>query len=204
MYSEDQFLPVSALQHFLYCERQCALIHLERVWEENRFTAEGKVLHDKAHTGPDESRPGVRITRGLPVASARLGLSGVCDVVEFHTSGEVLPVEYKRGRPKTHRADEVQLAAQAIALEEMLNRTVDLGLLFYGKTRRRKEVAIDTTLRELTTNLAMRLHALINHGCTPPAEFSASKCNACSLLPICLPKANSRKRGAAAWFASQL
>lgn len=113
-------LPISALQHLLYCERQCALIHVEQVWAENQFTAEGNVMHEKAHEGPDERRDGVRIVRGLPVKSEALGLSGQCDVVEFHCDGSVLPIEYKRGKPKAHRADEVQLCAQALCLEEML------------------------------------------------------------------------------------
>jgi CRISPR-associated exonuclease Cas4 len=123
-----ELLPISALQHLLYCERQCALIHVEQVWAENQFTAEGQVMHEKAHEGPDEMKAGVRIARGLAVKSEALGLSGQCDVVEFHLVGtrcaardfSVLPIEYKRGKPKAHRADEVQLCAQAMCLEEML------------------------------------------------------------------------------------
>ena len=134
MYTEDQLIPISALQHWLYCPRQCALIHLEQAWEENRFTAEGKVMHARAHDAPDESRPGVRITRGLPVRSLRLGLSGQCDVVEFHAGGRILPVEYKRGRPKAHRADEVQLCAQALCLEEMLGAVIPGGLPLLWRT----------------------------------------------------------------------
>ena len=125
--SEENLLPLSALQHLLFCERQCALIHIEQVWTDNEFTAEGNILHERAHNGPDESRSGVRIARGLPVRSFELGLSGQCDVVEFHERKvggkiveviEVLPVEYKRGKPKAHAADEVQLCAQALCLEE--------------------------------------------------------------------------------------
>ena len=146
MIPDNDLLPLSALQHFLYCPRQCALIHLEQAWAENRFTAEGQRLHQNAHEGPDESRPGIRITRGLPVVSRKLGLSGQCDIVEFHADGSVIPVEYKRGKPKAHRADEVQVAAQAMALQEMLGVEIPFGLLFYGKTRRRKDVPIDTAL----------------------------------------------------------
>lgn len=204
MFPEDQLLPLSALQHLLYCPRQCALIHLEQVWDENRFTAEGNRLHARAHDGPDESRPGVRITRGLPVASRTLGLSGQCDVVEFHSDGAVLPVEYKRGRPKAHRADEVQLAAQGIALEEMLGVGIPRGLLFYGKTRRRKEVVLDEELRRLTANLAAGLHRMISSRTTPAAEYEAKRCDACSLIGLCKPKALRFKRGAARWFTRQL
>jgi hypothetical protein len=116
---EESLLPLSALQHYLHCPRQCALIHLEEVWAENEFTAEGRVVHERAHEGPDERRAAVRTMRGNPVVSRALGISGQCDVVEFHADGTVLPVEDKRGKPKGHRADEVQLCAQAVALEEM-------------------------------------------------------------------------------------
>jgi CRISPR-associated exonuclease Cas4 len=129
-FSEDQLLPLSALQHLLFCKRQCALIHVEQVWAENVFTAEGNVLHERAHNGPDATQPGVRIVRGLPVRSLALGLSGECDVVEFHGSSAVLPVEYKRGKPKGHAADEVQLCAQALCLEEMLHQSVVRGALY--------------------------------------------------------------------------
>ncbi len=202
MNPDDDLLPLSALQHFLYCPRQCALIHLEQAWAENRFTAEGRRMHANAHDGPDESRPGVRITRGLPVASKRLGLSGQCDVVEFHADGTVLPIEYKRGKPKAHRADEVQVCAQAMALEEMLGIEIPLGLLFYGKTHRRFEVALDTTLRALCTELAQQLHQLIDSRHTPSAEYDVRKCDACSLIDLCKPRAP--RRSAAAYVKSQI
>ncbi len=199
-------LPISALQHLLFCERQCALIHVEREWSENRFTAEGRVMHERAHAGPDESRPGVRISRGMEVASARLGLFGQCDVVEFYQEGRVIPVEYKRGKPKSHRADEVQLCAQALCLEEMLGRPVPLGALFYGEPRRRSEVPFDEALRALTVDTATRLHTLIDSRQTPPA-YREKKCDHCSLLPLCMPAIFSRPavgEGAAAWFIRQL
>ena len=205
-YNEDQLLPISALQHLLFCERQCALIHVEHVWTENEFTAEGRVLHERAHEGTDETRAGgkVRITRGLPVRSLELGLSGQCDVVEFHDgAGAVLPVEYKRGKPKAHAADEVQLCAQALCLEEMLARPVDRGALYYGQRRRRTEIVFDEPLRVLTRETARRLHELIASGVTPSA-VRETKCDACSLLPLCLPDALRFRRGAAAWFTSQL
>lgn len=181
-------LPISGLQHILYCPRQCALIHLDQEWSENRFTAEGRVLHDRAHDGPDESRPGIRITRGLPVRSELLSIHGVCDIVEFHQDGTVIPVEYKRGKPKAHRADEVQLCAQALCLEETLNLTIPEGFLFYGKPRRRTEVAFDGTLRELTRATAADFHRLISDRRMPEAIYESKKCGACSLQDACLPK----------------
>lgn len=197
-------LPISALQHLLFCERQCALIHLEQAWAENQFTAEGNVMHEKAHDGPDEQRQGVRITRGLPVKSELLGLSGQCDVVEFHADGSVLPVEYKRGKPKAHRADDVQLCAQALCLEETLSLSVPEGRLFYGLTRRRLDVVFDEELRELTRQTTQRLHDLIASRVTPPAEYEARKCDSCSLKELCMPEAMRFRRGVQSWFDRQL
>ena len=204
MFTEDQLLPLSALQHWLYCPRQCGLIHLEQVWAENQFTAEGQVLHHKAHEGPDESKAGVRITRSMPVRSFSLGISGQCDIVEFHRNGDVVPVEYKRGKPKSHRADEVQLCAQAMCLEEMLGVTVASGFLFYGENRRRTPVEFDAALRLLVTDTATALHAMIDSRVTPSAEYAPRRCDACSLIDLCQPKALRFKRGAQAWFAAAL
>jgi CRISPR-associated exonuclease Cas4 len=217
MFSEAELLPLSALQHWLFCPRQCGLIHLEQAWAENRFTAEGRVLHEKAHDGPDETRAGVRITRGLPVRSLTLGISGQCDVVEFHASGDlrfeisnlksaarVVPVEYKRGKPKSHRADEVQVCAQALCLEEMLGIAIDSGCLYYGEKRRRTEVVFDPELRELVIETAAALHAMIAARQTPLAEYEPRRCDACSLIDECLPKTLRFKRGAAAWFRASL
>lgn len=203
-YSDDQLLPLSALQHYLFCPRQTALIHLEQAWADNRFTAEGNVLHDKAHDGHDESRPGVRITRSLPVVSRRLGISGQCDIVEFHADGTVVPVEYKRGKPKSHDADETQLCAQAMCLEEMLGVSIAEGFLFYGQQKRRTTVAFDAGLRELVETTTHALHELIAARITPPAEYDARRCDACSLIEFCQPKALRLKRGTAAWFATAL
>ena len=195
-------LPLSALQHLLFCERQCALIHVERLWEENRFTAEGRVLHEKVDEGRGESRPGVRITRSLQLRSEVLGLHGVADVVELHRLPDggwlPFPVEYKRGKPKAHDADLVQLCAQAMCLEEGFGTPVPQGAMFYGQTRRRLDVIFDEGLRELTRRTAARLHKLIESGVTPRA-VREKKCEACSLLEVCLPEAMSRPRGAAAW-----
>lgn len=201
MFRETDLLPISALQHLLFCERQCALIHLERLWAENRLTVEGRRLHDRAHSATHESRGDVRIVRGLSLRSLRLGLAGVADVVEFHrgdsvTKPQPMPIEYKRGRPKAHDADRVQLCAQAICIEEMLDTAVPCGALFYGKTRRRQDVAFDQALKRITEQAAERLHAMIASGVTPPARREP-KCDNCSLLNLCLPDSFERGRGAA-------
>ena len=190
MHDESSLLPISALQHLLFCERQCALIHIEQLWSDNVFTAEGNLLHERTHEGPDESRPGVRITRALPVRSLDLGLSGQCDVVEFHlgsagaspalesaslSSCTITLVEYKRGKPKAHAADEVQLCAQALCLEEMLGRPIASGALFYGKRRRQTPVKFDETLRGLTRESARRLHSLFASRVTPSAVRVCSR-----------------------------
>ena len=192
MFAEDDLLPLSALQHLLFCERQCALIHLEQIWVENPLTAEGRHLHAQADSGIQESRGDLRIARALPLRSLRLGLSGRSDVVELHRTAEgtwrPFPVEYKRGRPKSHRADEVQLCAQALCLEEMLGVDVPAGALFYGQTRHRLDVALDAELRRLTEDTAARLHRLIASGITP-APVREPKCDQCSLLPVCMPAA---------------
>jgi CRISPR-associated exonuclease Cas4 len=219
-FSESDLLPLSALQHLLFCERQCALIHIEGLWAENRLTAEGRHLHTKVHEGPGESRGDLRIARGVPLRSYRLGLSGIADAVEFHrpTKDEPVegttravdpvclrpfPVEYKRGRPKRHRADEVQLCAQALCLEEMLHTHVPAGALFYGKTRRRTDVGFDRDLRELTVTAAARLHEMIRSGVTPRA-VREPKCKSCSLLDLCLPDAMARGRSAARYLERSL
>ena len=199
-----ELLPISALNHLLYCERRAALVHIEQLWTENMFTAEGNVMHEKAHDGPDELKAGVRIVRGLGVKSEALGLSGQCDVVEFAADGSVLPVEYKRGKPKAHRADEVQLCAQALCLEEMLGAKVPEGRLFYGQTRRRTDVIFDQELRALTVEAAQRLHELITSRETPPAVYEERKCDACSLIELCMPQAMRFQKGAGAWFERQM
>jgi len=204
VFSDDQLLPLSALQHWLYCPRQCALIHLEQAWAENRFTAEGQVLHKKAHEGPDETRAGVRITRSLPVHSYQLGVSGQCDIVEYHADGRIVPVEYKRGKPKSHRADEVQLCAQAMCIEEMLEVAIPGGELFYGEKRRRTAVAFDAELRRLVGETAAQLHAMMAARVTPQAEYAPRRCDACSLIGICEPHSLRHRRGAGAWFQNHL
>lgn len=185
----DDYLPISALQHLLFCERQCALIHIEQVWTENVFTAEGRVLHERADIPGTENRPGVRIVRALRLTSDRLNLSGIADIVEFHKAenGEIpYPVEYKRGRRGEFLHDAIQLCAQAMALEEMLGIPVPEGALYYHKTRRRQTVAIDGSLREKTQKAAKHLHELIKSGVTPPPKVG-KWCQSCSLLDACMP-----------------
>lgn len=189
----DNPIPLSALQHAVYCLRQAALIHIERVWAENRFTAEGRVLHDVTHeAGERKGRRGVRRVTGLALACRRLNLAGVADLVEFSAGpeGEIaFPVEYKRGKPKRHRADEVQLCAQALCLEEMTGRPVPEGALFYGETKRRVVVPFDAELRQLTEDTARAFGALVAEGVTPPPVWRAERCRACSLIDLCRPKA---------------
>lgn len=214
IYSDDDLLPISALQHLLYCPRQCALIYLEQVWSENLFTAEGRAMHDKVHDGGTESRGDIRTATGVRLVSRELGLFGQADVVEFHKSpGEInesgqavavrlpgakgfwrpFPVEHKRGKPKSHRADEVQLCAQALCLEEMLEIHIPAGALFYGAIRRRQDVAFDAGLRDLTSQAAEDLHKLMLLGATPPAKYDKNRCDRCSLLDACQPNTESKK-----------
>jgi CRISPR-associated exonuclease Cas4 len=191
----DDPIPLSALQHAVYCLRQAALIHVERLWEENRFTAEGRVLHDVAHEPANRRRPGLRRVTALPLACRRLNLAGVADLVEFRAGpdGEdAYPVEYKRGKAKLYRADEVQLCAQAFCLEEMTGRTVPEGALFYAETKRRLVVPFDEELRRLTEEVAGAFGALFAAGRTPPAVYRADRCRSCSLLDLCRPKAAAR------------
>ena len=197
MYTEDDLIQLSALQHLVFCERQCALIHIEQLWNENLFTAEGRIMHDKVDTANHESRGNIRIEYGVPIRSLRLGLIGKADVVEFHRMDDgtwmPFPVEYKRGKPKADNCDKVQLCAQALCLEEMLDVEVPSGALFYGKKRRRTDVVFDGALRQQTEEAAMRLHELIESGRTPKPVYTA-KCDSCSLMQICLPKTIERKR----------
>lgn len=199
---ESDLLPLSGVQHVVFCERQAALIHVEGLWEDNPLTIEGSYLHETANTGVGETRGSLRIARGLPLRSLRLGLAGIADVVEFRktddpTAGarlsgleglwKPLPVEYKRGKPKPYRADEVQLCAQGVCLEEMLGIGVQRGALFYGKTRRRKIIEFDQELRELTETAAMRFRQIIESGRTPVVHRHP-KCRRCSLLGVCKPE----------------
>lgn len=215
MYAEDNLLPLSAIADFVFCPRRAALHRLEQVWQENLATAEGHVLHDRADSGASESRGDVRIARALLLRSLRLGLTGKTDIVEFHrlpdgTDGVKLPraagvwrpfpVEYKRGILRHEAAYAVQLCAQAICLEEMLQTTVPAGALFYGLSKRRLEVTFTESLLRATEAAAAGLHELIAAGKTPPPNYE-KKCTKCSLFDLCLPQTTSGK-SARAYLAS--
>ncbi len=188
---DDDLIPLSALQHYLYCPRQCALIHVEQQWAENRHTAEGRLLHQRVDTPQIERRRDVRTVSAMPLLALVLGITGKADVVEFHRTedGErPHPVEFKRGRPKRHRADEVQLCAQALCLETMLDKRIEDGALFYGETRRRKDVVFDAELRDLTLRTIAQTRAMLSSGSTPAAQYEPRKCDKCSLIDTCQPK----------------
>ena len=202
---EDTLVPVSALQHYLFCPRQCALIHVERLWAEDGKTAEGRILHERVDGGRPDRRRGVRTVRNLPIRSLALSVTGKADAVEFHGTEPTVPypIEYKRGRPKAHRADEVQLCAQALCLEEMFGTPVVEGALFYGETRRRTVVAMDATLRRLTAETAIAVRAMIAADRTPP-PIAMPGCKQCSLHDLCRPKRLERAPNVARWLAGQL
>nr|WP_314071508.1 CRISPR-associated protein Cas4 [uncultured Roseococcus sp.] len=201
---EDALIPLSALQHHLFCPRQCALIHVEQLWAEDVATAEGRLLHEKVDAGRPETRPGIRVARGLALRSLALGVSGKADAVEFRgRPPQPFPVEYKRGKPKPHRADEVQLCAQAICLEEMFGRPVPEGALFYGTTRRRLVVAFDEELRALTSRVAAEARANLLAGRTP-SPVRLSGCRRCSLQDLCQPDRLAAPPSISRWLAGQL
>lgn len=196
----DEPVMLSALQHFVFCRRQWALIHLEQLWQENERTVDGRLLHERAHDEKQVERRGdLLIVRGLRVRSSALNAVGICDVVEFHRqeggvklpgydgTWQPYPVEYKRGRTKTHDADEVQLCAQAMCLEEMLLAEIPEGSLYYGETRRRQRVCFTPELRQRVKDLLAEMQQYIRRGHTPRAK-PAKGCSACSLQELCLPK----------------
>lgn len=199
--NEEDYLPISGLQHFLFCKRQWALIHIEGLWVENVLTAEGRILHEKAHDPfAQEKRGGLLVARAMPVCSKALGLSGECDVVEFRASpGGVplfgregtyvpYPVEYKRGKPKREDFDIAQLTAQAFCLEEMLACKIEKGAMYYGEPRRRTEVVFTPELREKTAAAITEMHRLFARRQTPKVRKHKG-CAACSLRGQCLPAA---------------
>ncbi|MFZ5808293.1 MAG: CRISPR-associated protein Cas4 [Chloroflexota bacterium] len=198
-YSPDELLPLSGIQHFLFCRRQWALIHVERQWQDNVLTAEGKLLHQRVDDPfLTETRNGVITARSVPVASYRLGLTGICDVVEFTISSEGVslpgknglyqpaPVEYKRGKPKPDPCDNAQLCAQAICLEEMLSVEIPAGFLYYGEIRHRVKVELNRELRRLVEEMADEMHAYFQRGYTPRVK-PFKGCRSCSLAEVCLP-----------------
>ena len=222
--SEESTVMLSALQHYLFCPRQCALIHVEGVWTENFLTAAGRQLHERVDRRGGETRRDVHLATALRLVSKRLGLTGVADMVEFHSeespndengcriaaklSGRSgfwrpFPVEYKRGSPKAHRADEVQLCAQALCLEEMLGVTIASGALFYGETRRRSNVTFDAELRSLTEDVAAKVHELFRSGETPLPIFT-NGCRGCSLFETCRPEDVGGRDSARRWIGNLL
>jgi CRISPR-associated exonuclease Cas4 len=200
---EWELIAVSALNQYAYCPRRCALIFIEQLWDENIFTAEGKIMHEKADSNKHESRGNIRIDYSVPLRSLRLGLVGKADVVEFHRmddrTWQPFPVEYKRGKPKTGNCDRVQLCAQAICLEEMLDVTITEGALFYGQTRRRDDVVFDEKLRIETADITRKVREMLATGITPKPEYS-KKCEQCSLLELCMPKTCSKTKSASSYL----
>lgn len=202
---DEDFILISGLQHLLFCPRQWALIHMEGVWGENSLTASGRVLHEKAHSGADESRPGLIVTRSLPLRCERLNIDGVADVVEFHHADDGVelprrrgrwrpfPVEYKNGRPKKNDCDRVQLCAQAVCLEEMLGCAVPSGALFYGAARRREDVEFSLALRAKLEESVARAREMMKRGVIPP-PVRDKRCRSCSLAGVCQPDAGRSVR----------
>lgn len=215
-YTPDELLPLSGIQHFLFCRRQWALIHVEQQWKENVLTVEGKLLHKRVDNPFfTESRDGVITARSVPVASYQLGLSGVCDVVEFSESLEGVklpgreglylpaPVEYKRGHEKRDPVDEAQLCAQAMCLEEMLSVSISAGYLYYGETRHRVAVELTAELRGLVRSMSAEMHTYFQRGYTPRVKTSKA-CKSCSLADICLPALQEKVIAASRYIRQQL
>lgn len=199
-YPEDKYLMISGIQHFKFCRRQWALIHIEQQWAENVHTVTGELMHKKAHDPYlTEKRKDTIITRALPVSSGTLGVNGECDIVEFHKVEDgirlhghrglycVYPVEYKKGKPKETDEDHLQLAAQAMCLEEMFSTDIPEGAIFYGETRRREIVPISAQLRKEVADILEEMHQYYERGYTPKVKYQKA-CSACSLKEICLPE----------------
>ncbi|MBN1482260.1 CRISPR-associated protein Cas4 [candidate division KSB1 bacterium] len=209
--NDDTYLPISALQHFVFCRRQCALIHIERQWQENVLTARGRIEHNRVHEGYKEVRRGRRQLSGLHIRSEKLSLQGQLDVLElesldaraednlsiFGVQGmwDIYPVEFKHGQSKQNDCDRVQLCAQALCLEEMTGLSVCSASLFYHRIRKREDVLLDDSLRQKTIRIAREFHALFDSGITP-APVYGSWCKACSMLHVCLPKKMGKRTSA--------
>lgn len=199
-YKEDEYLMISGIQHFKFCRRQWALIHIEQQWAENVHTVIGELMHEKAHDPYlTEKRKDVLITRSMPVSSRELGVSGECDIVEFHQKEdgvklfghrglyEIFPVEYKKGKPKMDVEDILQLTAQAMCLEEMFSTVINSGAVYYGETRRRENIEFTEELHQQVRDMFAEMHQYYDRRYTPKVKWSKA-CNACSLKDICLPK----------------
>ncbi len=214
-YNEEDFLLLSGIQHFTFCRRQWALIHIEQQWAENFLTVDGDILHERAHDDSlRETRGNIVISRGMPIVSRTLGATGVCDIVELHKSKNgvpiqglegnfiPIPIEYKRGKPKTGEEDVLQLAAQAICLSEMLLCDVPKGYLYYGETGRRTPVEINDTLKEHVYKIFSEMHELYQKRHTPVCKPTKA-CRSCSLQDLCLPKI-AKKQSVSAYLAKRL
>ncbi|MCU0078127.1 CRISPR-associated protein Cas4 [Extibacter muris] len=199
-YREEEYLMISGIQHFQFCRRQWALIHIEQQWEENVHTVVGELMHKKVHDPYlSEKRKDVMIARALPVYSREMGVSGECDVVEFQKAEDgvtlhghrgvyrIYPIEYKKGKPKSSEEDIIQLAAQCMCLEEMFSAVINEGAIFYGETRKRERVDITDDIRRKVRAMFQEMHLYFERGYTPKVKWS-KKCNGCSLKDICLPK----------------
>jgi len=209
MFTEDEFIHINLLQHYAFCPRQCALIYLENIWDENLFTVRGNILHEKVDSDVDEDRDNLKIVRGLRIHSYRYGLVGKCDVVEIRYERvttnmricasedkkgiTILPVEYKAGKPKSSNIDKIQLCAQVLCLEEMLQTQITTGAFFYGAIRRRVYIAIDEQLRIETAKVIKEVHDLLSANVVPHERYSP-KCRNCSIINLCQPKAMNEKR----------
>ena len=202
MFDEEDLLPISALQHFVFCPRRCALVHIEQVWMENQFTVEGDILHERVDELGRESRVTLIVSHVLGIRSLRFGVAGKVDVVEFRSSIDVqrgctlagkegrwtpYPIEYKRGSPRRGFGDDIQICAQALCLEEMLGCSVNAGSIYYASTRKRREILFSGPLREQTTAAILGLRSLMVEGVTPPPVYG-KKCDTCSLFDLCQPK----------------
>lgn len=206
--SEDDYRMISEIQHFVFCRRQWALIHIEQQWSDNYLTTAGTIMHDRVHSKDlKDIRKGVLTIRGMRVKSSELGVSGECDAVEFVPSEDGItlhgrsglwqpyPVEYKRGKTKLNDCDRLQVTAQAVCLEEMFSHPIDIGYIFYGETRHREEVPITKELREKLQAIMSEMHKYARDGYTPKAKFS-DKCKSCSLYEICVPELFKHKESA--------
>lgn len=195
---EEDYIPLSALQHYVFCPRQCALIHNECLWKENVLTTLGRQEHERVDTAPDSLRGGVYTARAVPLVSHRWGIRGISDVVEYVREGReqrITPVEYKHGQDKTHEADRVQLCAQALCLEEMHACRIEFGYLFYHQPRRRQKVQFDEQLRATTIRAIENTRSLMEERALP-ATVRRRECAACSLYEICLPSPDGEKASA--------
>lgn len=204
MYDDEDLIMISALQHYVFCPRQCALIHIEQQWAENVYTIQGDLLHKRVHSEGSEKRPKRKKEFGMPIRSLEFGITGKTDAVEYADDGELRIIEHKRGRPKKGGMDEIQICAQALCIEEMTGKTVSTGAVFYGKQKRRKEIPFTAELRRMTVEKIEELHCFIHEGKTPPPLYLPGKCPRCSMKDLCLPKKMDRKQTVRAYLNRML